>query len=99
MSVRTRYFRSDDQLVVASTENVAPALQEAQDQRNQNTHRGVKFNPKQTFHRVAVIPPSLLVEFKNRGCDLLRGAPEDERKLSELLNGDFAYLKSVDARL
>ena len=99
MSVKTQYFETDDKLVVASTENIAPALQEAQDQRNRNDHWGVKFNPKQTFHRVAVIPPSLIVEFKNRGCDLLRGNADDERKLSELLNGDFAYLKSVDARL
>ncbi|MHB1798550.1 MAG: hypothetical protein ACYCUI_09640 [Vulcanimicrobiaceae bacterium] len=96
--MKTQFLETDTHLVVASTENIAPALQEAQDQRNR-TPSWRKFDPKQTFHRVAVIPPSLIVEFKNRGCDLLRGAPEDERKMTELLNGDFAYLKSVDARL
>ena len=99
MSVKTTYFEADDKRVVASTENIAPALQEAQDQRNRNTHWGVKFNPKETFHRVGIIPPSVIVELKNQGCDILRGTAEDERRLSELLNGDFAYLKSVDARL
>lgn len=99
MSVKTDLITDGDRLVIASTENIAPALQEAQDQRNRNDHRGVKFNPNQTFHRVAVIPPSLLVEFMNRGCNVLRGSPADEKKLTELLNGEFAYLKSVDARL
>ena len=99
MGVKTDIFADGEKFVIRTAENIGPALQEAQDQRNNSHHSGVKFKPKQTFHRVAVIPPSVLVELMNRGCNLLRGNEEDEKLFAKLLNTDFAYLKTVDARL
>lgn len=99
MPVRTDLIADDDRLIIATTDNIAPALQEAQDQRNNAHYSGRKFKPGQDFHRVALITPSVLVELMNRGCNLLRGSPEDERRFAELMNGEFAYLKTTDARL
>lgn len=97
--MKTETIVDDGRVIFATTDNIAPALQEAQDQRNNGHYSGRKYKPGQTFHRVAVIPPSVLVELMNRGCNLLRGEPEDEKRFAELFNGEFAYLKTVDARL
>ena len=46
MGVKTDIFADGEKFVIRTAENIGPALQEAQDQRNNSHHSGVKFKPK-----------------------------------------------------
>ena len=48
---------------------------------------------------MAYLPQSVVHEMILRGINFFNPDERDEKKIKELLNGEFAYLKTVDAKL
>lgn len=88
----------DDKIVTTFSEDVAPELEQALAERNSRL-RCERFPRKRTFHRVVYIPPSVIVEMYRRGINFLNPDETDQKKIKELLNGEFSKLKTVDAKL
>ena len=88
----------DDKIVTTYTEDVAPALEQAKAERNA-TLDCERFPKDRTFHRAAIIPASVVVEFYRRGINFLNPDERDQKAIKALLNGEFAHLKTVNARL
>ena len=88
----------DDRVVRTYTEDVAPALEQAKAERNA-TLDCERFPKDRTFHRAAIIPASVVVGFYRRGINFLNPDERDQKTIKALLNGEFAHLKTVNARL
>ena len=84
-----------DNMVIAHEGNIGRTLELAQAYRNAEPKTG-RF--KGDLKMTALIPPVLVVELLNRGINVLRMDKRDQIELRKLLNGEFAYLKTTNAR-
>lgn len=75
-----------------------PTLEQAKAERNSKL-KCEQFDKKREFHRVAYIPQSVILEMYRRGINFLNPDEKDQKAIKALLNGEFAYLKTVDAKL
>lgn len=48
---------------------------------------------------MALIPPSVVTEFMRRGINFFHPDEKDQKMITHLLNTEFAYLKTVNAKL
>lgn len=88
----------EDKIVRTYTEDVGAVLEQAKAERNADLDCE-RFPKGRTFHREAYIPASVVVEFYRRGINFLNPDERDQKAIKALLNGEFAHLKTVNARL
>ncbi len=84
-----------DKMVIAHEGNIGRTLEAAHAYRAAEPKTG-RF--RGDLKMTALIPPVLVVELLNRGINVLRMDERDQIELRKLLNGEFAYLKTTNAR-
>lgn len=96
--MKQTYTEDDGKQTIVYSEDVAPVLEQAKAERNAALDCE-RFPKARTFHRVAYIPASVVVEMYRRGINFLNPDEKDEKAIKAMLNGEFSHLKTVNAKL
>lgn len=93
-----RYRFEDNNLVIKREAEIGSHLDACHELRQEGPEHG-KFRGDHIMHRVASIPAIVAMEWLKEGINLFDPTPETMRRVHEKLNGDYKYLKTVNARL
>lgn len=96
--MKQTYHEDDGKQIIVYSEDISAALEQAKAERNAKLDCE-RFPKNRVFHRAAILPPSVIVEFYRRGINYLNPDERDQKKILESLNGEFADFKTINARL
>jgi hypothetical protein len=91
------YFEYDeltDKITVRVEEDVSPYLEFAKAVRQQDSVS--KNGIKESWWQYAIIPPTVQMELRNKGIDILN--PEHAKRTFQEVNANYPYLKLTDQR-
>lgn len=93
-----KYRFEDDNLVIKREAPIDDHLTACRELRAEGPEIG-KFRGDHVMRRMASIPAIVAMEWLKEGINIFDPTPETMRRVKEKLNGDYKYLKTVDARL